>query len=259
MDTANAVIGRAQDDAELREAAVRGTQSRLPSMANVNQGERAASVALGGALLLYGLSRRSLGDLLYRGISGRSPLYQALGMSTARPTTPLWREARLSVGAPEVARAITIGKSTDDLYRLWHEPQILSRIMGHFAEVTATGAGRTRWVVRAPRGQRLEWDAQVVEDRPGEFIRWKSVGDARIPNEGTVRFRPAPGNRGAEVILRFRFHLPGGALGDMAARLLRIVPSMLAEKALRRFKSLVETGEIPSTAHQPAARNGDRD
>jgi uncharacterized membrane protein len=237
-------------------------------MANVSQGERAASVALGGALLLYGLSRRSLGgvalavvagDLLYRGISGRSPLYQALGMSTASPAMPSRREATLFARAPETARAMTIAKSADDLYRLWHEPQVLSRIMGHFAEVTATGAGRTHWVARAPRGQRLEWDAQVVEDRPGELIHWKSVGDTRIPNEGTVRFRPAPGNRGTEVILRFRFHPPGGALGETAARLLRIVPSMLAEKALRRFKSLVETGEIPTTAHQPAARRGGRD
>jgi uncharacterized membrane protein len=86
------------------------------------------------------------------------------------------------------------------------------------------------------------------------MVRWKSVDGAPLPNEGSVRFHPAPGDWGTEVTLRFRFALPGGPLGNTVAKRLGIVPRMLAEKALRRFKSLAETGEIPRLKHNPAAR-----
>ncbi|MEW6296759.1 MAG: SRPBCC family protein [Thermodesulfobacteriota bacterium] len=158
--------------------------------------------------------------------------------------------------AAEYATSITVGKSADELYRFWREPQSLSRIMGHFAEVTAAGAGRTHWVVRAPLGQSLEWDAQVVEDRPGELLRWESLAGAQLPTAGAVHFRPAPGDRGTEVTLRFRFDPPGGALGDAAVKLLGPAPGMLAGRALRCFKSLAETGEVPTTEHNPSARAG---
>jgi uncharacterized membrane protein len=131
--------------------------------------------------------------------------------------------------------------------------------MGYFAEVTATGEGRAHWVVRGPLGRRLVWDTRIVEDHPGECVRWESLDGALVPNEGVLRFRPAPGDRGTEVVLRLRFVPPGGALGKSAAKLLGIVPNVLAEKTLRRFKSLVETGEIPTTACQPAGRDGGRD
>ena len=80
-----------------------------------------------------------------------------------------------------------------------------------------------------------------------------------MPNEGSIRFRPAPGDWGTKVRLRFRFASPSGVLGEAASKLLNVVPSMLAGKALRRFKSLAETGEIPTTEHNPSARRGARD
>lgn len=100
----------------------------------------------------------------------------------------------------------------------------------------------------------MRWEAHVVEDREGELIRWESLEGADIPNEGSVRFRPAPGNRGTEVKLTFRFDPPGGPLGSALARMLDEVPDMLVFKALRRFKSLAETGEIPTTQRDPSTR-----
>ena len=148
--------------------------------------ERVDSVLLGGALLSRGLTRLSLargalmlvgGVLLYRGISGRCYLYQALGMSTAR------RYARR-----QVERSITIGRSAAELYRFWHELGNRNRIMGHLAEVTAASKERTHWRVRGPLWRSLEWDAQVVEDRPGEYLLWASLAGA---NESSISFRPA--------------------------------------------------------------------
>jgi uncharacterized membrane protein len=179
-------------------------------------------------------------------------LYRALGVSTV--TGGARRGAGAPADASEVERAITVGKSADELYRYWREPRNLSRIMGHFAEVTAVSEDRAHWSARGPLGRSMEWDSRVVEDRPGELLRWESLEGAELPNEGSVRFRPAPGDRGTEVSLRFRFDPPAGRLGDAASRLLVAASSALVARALRRSKSLIETGEIPTTEHNPSAR-----
>jgi uncharacterized membrane protein len=236
--------------------------------ANVRAGgpgaaERVASSVLGGALLALGLRRRSLGGtamalasggLLYRSITGRGPVLPMPG--TRAPARLGRREAAARAEARAVERSITVGRPAEALYRLWRAPENLSRIMAHFAEVTATGDGRTHWRVHGPLGRTLEWDSQLVEDHPGESLRWESVGRAELPSEGSVRFRPAPGDWGTEVTLSTRFRPPGGALGQALSERLHIVPRMLVGRALRRFKSLAETGEIPTVARNPSARRG---
>jgi uncharacterized membrane protein len=156
--------------------------------------------------------------------------------------------------APEVERSITIRKPAAEVYRSWRDPQNLRQIMKHFAEVGTMGEERQHWRINAPLGQSLEWEARIVEEHPDSFLRWASLPGAKLPNEGSLRLSPAPGDRGTEAKLYFRFDPPGGVLGEAAVKLLGFRPGMVAEKALRRFKSLVETGEIPTTEHQPAAR-----
>lgn len=227
---------------------------------NVNQVERIVSTVLGGALLIRSLARRSLSGeaigiaLLCRGISGHSFLYQMLGVNTVNGRVR--NETGASAIAPKVERSITIEKPADELYRFWREPQKLSQIMGNFAEVTAVSDNRAHWQVHGPFGRNMEWDTQIVEDRPGQILRWESLEGAPLPNEGTLRFRPAPGDWGTEAMLCLRFDPPGGALGNRAMQRLNIVPRILADKVLRRFKSLAETGEIPTLAYNPSARAG---
>ncbi len=239
-----------------------GRGVRPASEVNLSRPERAASALLGGVLLVRGLTRRSVGGagiwvlggiLLYRGISGHSRLYEALGVNTAGVAR---REPGASEAAIEVRRSITIGRPADELYRFWREPGNLSRIVAPIGEVAPAGDGRTHWRVHVPLGRSLEWDARVMEDRPGELLRWESLEGADLPNEGSVSFRAAPRDWGTEVMLRFRFDPPGGVLGKAASERLSVVPGALAEKALRRFKSLVETGEIPTTERNPSARAG---
>jgi uncharacterized membrane protein len=225
---------------------------------NIHQMERAVSVGLGGLLLIRSIRRRSLGGgalasiLLYRGISGHSYLYQALGMSTAEGNKQ--HGAGASESPPEVVASITIGKPAQELYRLWREPQSLSQIMGELAQVTQVSDDRQHWELPGPFKKRIEWDTQVMEDQPGKLLRWKSLDGAPLSNEGWLSFRPAPRDWGTEVTLRFRFDPPGGVLGKRIAGPLKGVTRLLAEKALRRYKSLAETGEIPTLKHNPAAR-----
>ena len=183
----------------------------------------------------------------------------ALGLSRGIRKEEDAEESQTGEGASEastarVERSLTIEKSAEELYQRWRDLQTLSRVMGHFADVRASGDGQTHWELHGPAGRVLEWDVRTIEDRPGEVLRWQASPDAKVPVEGSVRFRPAPGNRGTVVTLRFQFDPPGGVLGDAAVRLLGGAPGLLASKALRRFKSLVETGEIPTTERQPAGR-----
>lgn len=222
---------------------------------------RAALAVLGGTLLVRSLQQRSLagvalgiagGGLLHRAISPRSASPGASGALGAGASLQL--QAGAPADATEVERWVTVRASADELYQTWREPANLPQVMGHFAEVTPTDAEHAHWVVRAPLGRTLEWDSRIVEDRPGELVRWESLPGAGMPNEGQVRFRPAQGGRGTEAALRFRFDPPAGVLGDAAMKLSDLVPGTLAGVALRRFKSLVEAGEIPSIERNPSAR-----
>lgn len=215
--------------------------------------------ALGGALLAAGIRRRSLGGaaasvaggwLLARAVGGRDGLERALASAAGAV-----RERRGSdAGGMDASRSVTVGEAADDLYERWRDPDTLSRIVGPVAEVSAVDEDRLRWSVDGPLGRRLEWETAVTEERPGELLRWESVEGATVPTEGVVRFRPAPEDRGTEVTLSVRFDPPGGAVGDAAAERLGFVPETFAGAALDRFKSLVETGEIPTLERNPSAR-----
>ncbi len=150
--------------------------------------------------------------------------------------------------------SVTIGKSPKELYDLWREPQIMSQVMGNFAEVRKVDEEYMHWVIFGFIGRTFEFDAKSVEQRPGELIRWKSISGSVPPNGGEVWFRPAPGDRGTEVTLRFKLESSANTLHKAASTLMPSIPKMAIRKALMRFKSLAETGEIPSLKNNPSAR-----
>ena len=167
-------------------------------------------------------------------------------------------QSRAGHDAPTVERSLTVGRGADELYDLWLQPGTLTQVMGHFAELTEAAGDTTRWQVRLPLGQELTYSTEVFDKQPGERVRWASSGDSP-PATGSVRFRSAPGAWGTVVTLRLEFTPPGGALGEAAANVFKSVPETVVSKALRRFKSLAETGEIPTLGRNPSARGlGDR-
>ena len=153
---------------------------------------------------------------------------------------------------PEIERSITIEDvPADELYRRLREPETLQRIMAPFAAVETTGDGQTRWSVGHDLGA---WDMRLTDDRPGEALRWEAQGDDALIRDVSVRFRAA-GNRGTVVALHVSLDPPGGMLGRIATQMLGdTLPASLASKSLHYFKALVQTGEIPTTERQPAAR-----
>jgi uncharacterized membrane protein len=126
-------------------------------------------------------------------------------------------------------------------------------MMGHFADVHVEG-DRMRWRIALPWGRSLEWHARMFAHRPGEQFSWMSEPGAAVRSEGAFTLDDAPGGRGTMVTLQAAFTPPGGSLGGAALKLLRVVPESVAQRALQRLKSLVETGEIATAEHDPSGR-----
>jgi uncharacterized membrane protein len=144
----------------------------------------------------------------------------------------------------ELTATTTIGKSTQEVYDFWRQFDRLPTFMAHLDEVWTTGEGRSHWRASAPFGRSVEWDAETTEDVPGERISWRSTEGADVPNEGTVEFRTAPGDRGTELHVRVTYDIPGGKLGKAVARYFGEEPHQQLDDDLRRLKQVLETGEV---------------
>ncbi|WP_221088064.1 SRPBCC family protein [Deinococcus aquaedulcis] len=153
-------------------------------------------------------------------------------------------------GPLEAQRVMSVLRAPEDLTQAWQDPGVLAQVLAPFADVTALGHGRLHWVLRVP-GDPPTWDTETVETRPGQLVRWRSVPGAALALQAELRLRPAPLGRGTETTLWFQLQAPGDQLGPAfrAAGL-----GQLVEGALRRFKSLMEAGEIPTLTRNPAAR-----
>lgn len=159
----------------------------------------------------------------------------------------------------KVEKTVTIDKPAAELYRFWHHFENLPRFTKHLQDVRVTNDKRSHWITRAPLDRTIEWDAEIIEDRENELIAWTSVGEADVDNSGSVRFKPAPGNRGTEVKVITTYNPPAGAIGDAIAKLFGENPKQQIGDDLARFKMLMEAGEIATNDGQPSGRRNSKD
>jgi uncharacterized membrane protein len=191
-------------------------------------------------------------------MTGRHILYQRV--SAPGRSDEQQDDAPATNGTGGIERTLTIGAPPEVLFRLWQQPETLSTVMGHAGEVTANPDGSHHWVIPGPLGQTVSFDTRIVLERPGELIRWESVPGGRVSSTGEIRFRPGPADWGTETTLHITIGLPLGIPAEgPVMKLMHMAPQLLLSQALRRFKSLAETGEIPTLHHQPAVRDGGRD
>ena len=173
------------------------------------------------------------GMFLYRGKTGHCDVFQAMGVDTAGT-----EDKGLTV-----EKVLTINRSPQEVYDFWHNLENLPRFMRHLETVTTTGARTSHWKARGPAGVAVEWDAEMLEDYPGQKISWQSLGNADIPNEGTVEFVEAPGGRGTELKINLTYRPPGGTAAKVAAKVAHGINAQVIEADLKRLKQILETGE----------------
>jgi uncharacterized membrane protein len=143
-----------------------------------------------------------------------------------------------------VEQVVTINRAIDDVYAFWRDFGNFPRFMRHLTEVEVLDDKRSRWRAKAPAGLSVQWDAEILQDRPNEWIAWRSLPGSEVANSGSVRFSPAPGARGTEVRVQLEYSPPAGAVGRSIAWLFGEEPEQQVREDLRRFKQIAETGEI---------------
>ncbi|WP_244532434.1 SRPBCC family protein [Methylocapsa palsarum] len=153
--------------------------------------------------------------------------------------------------------AVTISRPVAEIYAYWRDFKNLATFMDNVVSVSSLDSRRSHWVVKAPAGQNVEWDSVVTEDVENELIAWRSEADAQVPNSGRIEFRDA-GARGTIVTAAILYDPPGGAVGKVIAKMFQREPAIQSRRDLRRFKQLMETGEIATAARTKAQREAER-
>lgn len=224
---------------------------------NISLPERWMSVA-GSGLLAYAASRSGwLGRILlggagtmlfYRGVTGHSAAYRRIGgNSTANGHHPT---------SIEVDEAVTVyGKTPEQAYDFWRDFEAFPRFMHHLESVEQISDERSRWTARVPKKLgTIRWEAEITEDEPGKRIGWRSMPDADIENAGAVNFAESSREDGTEVRVQLSYHVPGGKAGALLGQLLNPGNRQLIRNDVRRFKHLLEAGEVPRIEGQPTGK-----
>jgi uncharacterized membrane protein len=245
----------------------RGTQrsKQMTSSINVAEAERWASAISGAALTAFGIKQlkdrspagaalAAAGSaLIVRAATGHCPVYAAAGITTADDGDG----ARAALAGPRgvhVEEVVTINAPADQLYRFWRNFEQLPRFMDHLVSVRQIDERRSHWVAKAPRRRTVEWDAEIINEIPGELIGWRTLEGSDVVSAGSVHFKPAFGGRGTEVHVRLQYDPPAGRIGATVAWLFGHEPSQVIREDLRRFKQLMETGEVATTKGQPRGK-----
>lgn len=155
-------------------------------------------------------------------------------------------------------RAVMINRPRDALYAYWRDFANLPSFMENVKSVEILDAKRSSWTVAGPAGVDIELVSEITEERPGEYIAWRSTEESDVDHEGWVEFRDNPFGRGTEVRVLISYDPPAGAVGKLVAKVLQREPRVQARRELRRFKQLMETGEIPTSKAPDAAPRADR-
>jgi uncharacterized membrane protein len=141
-------------------------------------------------------------------------------------------------------KTIVVNRSPEEVYQFWRSFDQFPRFMRHLKQVSVRKDGSSHWKAYGPGGQLYEWDAEIAQDRPNELIAWRSLPGGDVQNEGSVRFERAPGGRGTLVRVNLRYAPPAGVAGATLAMLFGKEPGQEVQEDLRRFKQVIETGEV---------------
>ncbi|HEY0564912.1 MAG TPA: SRPBCC family protein [Terriglobales bacterium] len=190
----------------------------------------------GGALALLGLSRRSTSGMVLAATGGLFA-YMGSGQNTANTRLPIFT-------------SVAVSRSPEEAYRFWRDFENLPRFMRHLESVRGQGDRRSESTAIGPMGAPVQWQTEIVDDRPNERIAWRSLPGSDVEVDGSVEFRQATDGRGTRIDVNMRYRPPAGTAGHVVAKLLGRDPHFMVSHDLRRFKALLETGEIPTIEGQ---------
>ena len=213
---------------------------------SVRQIEDWSALSSGALLLLFGATRHdrvglcaalASAPLLYRGLTGEWPIANTNDTDT-----------RVALGGNRglhVREAIRVEVPLEEAYRFWRRLDNLPRFMAYLHSVTESSDRlRSHWVARGPGGVRVAWDAEIINEVENEVLAWRSLPGSDIVTAGSVNFDRARGGSATEVVVNLQYAPPAGRGGAALAWLFGRAPSQTIREDMRRFKQLLEAGEL---------------
>jgi uncharacterized membrane protein len=237
-----------------------GAKKWAPAPPNVGAAERVASVVAGGAVAAYGISRKTQGgallallggSLVYRGATGFCPAYAGLGVDTSGDRDEATRSSLRATHSIRVEQTMPINLAVSELFAFWRNFENLPRFMRNVDSVEVIDDKRSHWRVKGPMNVSYEWEAELINEVQDELIAWRTLENADVAHAGSVHFTPLPGGHGTAVRVVFEYRPTGGRVAGAVAKLLGQDPGADVREDLRRFKRIMEAGEIPTTEGQP--------
>lgn len=193
------------------------------------------------ALIAYGLSRRSKTGTAMAAAGG----LLAVQAARSRQTAP-----------SETRATFLVSTSPEQAYQMWRRLENLPRFMAHLKSVRVLDDRRSEWTALGPMDRDIHWTAEITEDVPNQRIAWRSLEDSDVQTSGSVIFRADPQGRGTFITADMQYRVPGGALATGFAAMLGKHPEFVIREDLRRFKSLLEAGEVPTAVGQTHGPRG---
>jgi uncharacterized membrane protein len=207
---------------------------------------RWASTVGGAVLVVWGANRVA---------EGRAPLGAVLAATGAGL---IWRaqsdDTRVRLAGRRgiiVEQAVAINRTPYELYAFWSQFERLPTIMPELRAVQRIDSRRSRWIVNGPARWRITWIAEIINDVPNELIAWRTTRGSAVVSAGSIHFTADPLGRGTVVRVKLQYDPPGRKLGAAVAWAFGDTPEPILREGLRRFKQLMETGEIATSAGQP--------
>jgi uncharacterized membrane protein len=234
---------------------------RRKNQTNIGQAERLISLLAGGGLVYYGTRHLQTGRLLLaflggelvrRGLTGHDYLYQLFQVTSVAesPSTLISTPQGITV-----RRSMSIERSANELYEYWRNVELAPTYMQMVQSVERTGEQTSHWTAKTPTGPAITWESEITEDIPGQLIAWKTTSGKPLGGTGgRVRFTPAPAQKGTTVTSEIDYTQPAGILGANLGKLFGHLPEQEVREDLRRFKQLMEAGEIPTLQAQPVGK-----
>lgn len=142
----------------------------------------------------------------------------------------------------KVDKAVTVAESPGGLYRFWRKLENLPHIMSNVESVRTIDDRRSHWAVKAPGGTRIEWDAEIINDIPGELIAWRTL-EGQVAHAGSVRFEPTVDGQ-TRIRVSLQYDPPAGELGHGVAALLGADAGRQIAQDLDTFKMAWERGTL---------------
>jgi len=214
----------------------------MPEQDTQSRGSRNNQTALIGAGIA--LAAGAAGFLLAR----RSPDVHDDGNNISDAPDHVWRRKTGRYEEGLVGRTVSINKPREEIFAAWRDFTRFPTFMENVETVEDLGDGRSKWTIKAPLGSTVELITRITDEIPNDRIAWKSEPDSEVQTTGRVELFEIAPNRGTAVRLTMTYDPPAGLPGRAIAKILQREPNVQARRDLRRFKQLIETGEVATNA-----------